>query len=109
MSSNITNALFRKNALAGVALLRLSSKQRIDVDADIKRFRDNYEKLARCRARDILEFRLDLCRVSCASLSHVAAALSSLLRISDAEIDTLTRRLGLAGLYYLSGLGLVPI
>lgn len=27
----------------------------------------------------------------------------------DAEIDTLVRRLGLAGLYYLSGFGLVPI
>ena len=109
MSSNTINALLREHAVAGVAILRLISEQHIDVDAVIKRFRDGYDERARRRACDILEFHVDLRRATHASPSCVAYVFCSLLRKSDAEIDTLARRLGHAGLYYPSGSGLVPI
>lgn len=57
MLSNTTNALLREHFVAGVAFLPLLSKQRIDVNDDIKRFSDVYEECARSRARDILGFR----------------------------------------------------
>ena len=109
MSSNTINALLREHAIAGVALQRLLSEQHIDEDAVIKRFRDFYDERALRRACKIMEFRLDLRRAAHSSPSSVAAAFCSLIRISDAEIDTLARRLELAGLSYPSGLGLVPI
>ena len=109
MSSKTINALIREHAVAGVARLRLLSEQHIDVDAVIKRFRDVYDEHARRHACDILEFRIDLRRAAHAAPSGVAAAFCSLLRLSDAEIETLARRFELAGLYYPSGLGLVPI
>lgn len=103
ISSNTINALLREHVVAGVALLRLLSEQHIEVDAHIRRFRDVYDDRARRRARTILEFRVDLRKAAHASPSRVVAAFFSLLRMSDAEIDTLARRLRLAGLYYPSG------
>ena len=99
MSSKTINALFCEHAVAGVAFLHYLCEQHVDLDAVIEQFRDVYNDCARRRARDILEFRVDLCRSAHASLSRAAAAaFCLLLRMSYTKIDTLARRLGLAGL-----------
>ena len=109
MSTGSVNALLREFAVAGVALFRLLQKQQIAVDVDIERVSAAYEERLRRRSREVQLLCVDLSYAAHFSSSRVAAVVSTLLRVSDGEIELIARRLGLPILYYLTDAGRIPL